>query len=119
MKELLSDLRFATPRTSNFYAASERRVKGNNVAVYAIAQCNVNISQTVCAECLSVRTTTLSGCLPNTFGRAIDAGCFMRYSSTAFFRNNQTIDLTPFLKDGKTYFLGITFNIFVFYVRYL
>ncbi|XP_023767378.2 cold-responsive protein kinase 1 [Lactuca sativa] len=101
VKELLSDLRFATPRTSNFYAASERRVKGNNVAVYAIAQCNVNISQTVCAECLSVRTTTLSGCLPNTFGRAIDAGCFMRYSSTAFFRNNQTIDLTPFLKDGR------------------
>ncbi|CAI9272121.1 unnamed protein product [Lactuca saligna] len=101
VKELLSDLRFATPRTSNFYAASSRRVKGNNVAVYAIAQCNVNISKPVCAECLSVRATTLLGCLPNTFGRAIDAGCFMRYSRTAFFRNNQSIDLTPFLKDGR------------------
>ncbi|XP_024974870.1 cysteine-rich receptor-like protein kinase 2 [Cynara cardunculus var. scolymus] len=102
VKELLSDLRVATPRTPDFYAASTRRLKGSNSTVYAIAQCNVNISQNVCAECLSIRSTTLANCLPNTFGRAIDAGCFMRYSSNAFFRDNQTTDLTPFLKDGNS-----------------
>ncbi|KAJ9541186.1 hypothetical protein OSB04_027692 [Centaurea solstitialis] len=102
VKDLLSDLRVATPRTPDFYAASTRRLKGSNATVYAIAQCNVNISQSVCAECLSIRSTTLANCLPNTFGRAIDAGCFMRYSNNAFFRDNQTTDLTPFLKDGNS-----------------
>lgn len=102
VKELLLDLRIATPRTPDFYAASTRRLKGSNATVYAIAQCNVNISQSVCAECLSIRSTTLANCLPNTFGRAIDAGCFMRYSNNAFFRDNQTTDLTPFLKDGNS-----------------
>ncbi|KAI3747603.1 hypothetical protein L6452_10117 [Arctium lappa] len=102
VRELLSDLRVATPRTPDFYAASTRRLKGSNATVYAIAQCNVNISQSVCAECLSIRSTTLANCLPNTFGRAIDAGCFMRYSNNAFFRDNQTTDLTPFLKDENS-----------------
>lgn len=115
--KLLSDLRVATPKMSDFYAASIQHATGSNVRVYAIAQCNINISQSDCAECLSIRTATLSDCLPNTFGRAIDVGCFMRYSNTAFFRDNQTTDLTPFLKDGKTSFLQMTFN--VLYLRCL
>lgn len=78
-----------------------RHVTGSNVTAYAIAQCNLNVSKSNCAECLSIRSTTLFDCLPNTFGRAIDAGCFMRYSNTAFFRDNQTTDLKPFLKDGE------------------
>ncbi|KAL8211247.1 hypothetical protein R6Q57_005684 [Mikania cordata] len=102
VKKLLSDLRIATPRKPDFYAASTREVTGSNVTVYAIAQCNVNISKRDCAECLSIRSETLSVCLSSTFGRAIDAGCFMRYSNTAFFRNNQTTDLRPFLKDGNS-----------------
>ncbi|PWA58332.1 Concanavalin A-like lectin/glucanase, subgroup [Artemisia annua] len=99
---LLSNLRVATPRTPQFYAASTRRVTGSNLTIYAISQCNINISQSDCAKCLSIRSTTLSDCLPNTNGRAIDAGCFMRYSNTAFFRDNQTTDLTPFLEDGDS-----------------
>nr|GEU35724.1 cysteine-rich receptor-like protein kinase 2 [Tanacetum cinerariifolium] len=102
VKKLLSDLRVATPRTPEFYAASTRRVTGSNVTIYAISQCNINISQSDCAKCVSIRSTTLSECLPSTTGRAIDAGCFMRYSNTAFFRDNQTTDLTPFLKDGNS-----------------
>ncbi|KAK9049261.1 hypothetical protein SSX86_031772 [Deinandra increscens subsp. villosa] len=100
--KLLSDLRVATPRMPGFYAASTRKVTGSNVTVYAIAQCHINISQSACAECLSIRSTTLSNCLPYISGRAIEAGCFMRYSNTAFFRDNQTTDLTPFLKSGKS-----------------
>ncbi|KAL8240370.1 hypothetical protein R6Q59_013725 [Mikania micrantha] len=102
VKKLLSNLQVATPRTPDFYAASIREVKGSNVTVYAIAQCNLNITQRDCKECLSIRSKTLSDCLPKTLGRAIDAGCFMRYSNVAFFRDNQTTDLTPFLKDGNS-----------------
>lgn len=104
VKNLLSDLRVATPRTPDYYASSTRRVS-SNVTVYAIAQCHMNISQSDCARCLSISSTTLQDCLPNTFGRAIDAGCFMRYSNIAFFRDNQSTDLAPFLKDGETLLL--------------
>ncbi|KAI3722972.1 hypothetical protein L2E82_34221 [Cichorium intybus] len=102
VKSVLSDLRVATPRTTNFYAAATRRITDINATIYAIAQCDVNITQSVCAECLSVRRTTLFNCLPNTVGRAIDAGCFMRYSNTAFFRDNQSTDLAQFLNDGTS-----------------
>ncbi|KAK9071498.1 hypothetical protein SSX86_010067 [Deinandra increscens subsp. villosa] len=102
VREMLSDLRVATPRIPDFYVASTRKVAGTNVTVYAIAQCNLNISHNDCAECLWLRSRTLSDCLPYTFGRAINTGCFMRYSNAAFFKSNQTIDLTPFLKAGKS-----------------
>ncbi|KAI3775683.1 hypothetical protein L1987_45432 [Smallanthus sonchifolius] len=102
VKNLLSDLRVATPRIPDFYAASTRKVIGSNATVYAIAQCNLNITHSDCAKCLSIRSTTLQDCLPNTFGRAIDPGCFMRYSDIPFFRDNQTTDLTPFIKNGNS-----------------
>nr|XP_043632315.1 cysteine-rich receptor-like protein kinase 2 [Erigeron canadensis] len=101
VKKVLSDLRVATPRKPDFYGASMRQVTGSNLKVYAIAQCNINITKSDCAECLSIRTSTLSDCLPSTIGRAFDAGCFMRYSNTAFFRDNQTTDLKPFLKGDQ------------------
>ncbi|KAI3794381.1 hypothetical protein L1987_37012 [Smallanthus sonchifolius] len=74
VKNLLSDLRVATPRRPDFYAASTRQVAGSNVIL----------------------------CLQNTNGRSTDPGCFMRYSNTAFFRDSQATDLTPFLKDGNS-----------------
>ncbi|KVH87918.1 Concanavalin A-like lectin/glucanase, subgroup [Cynara cardunculus var. scolymus] len=99
---LFSDLQIATPKTSNFFVASARQLTGSNVTVYAIAQCSRNLSQSVCVDCLKIRHRSLDGCLPNTFGRAIDSGCFMRYSETPFFGVNQTTDIAPFLKNGSS-----------------
>ncbi|KAJ9564750.1 hypothetical protein OSB04_000716 [Centaurea solstitialis] len=101
-KGLFSDLQIAAPKTSNFFAASARRLTSTNATVYALAQCSRNLSQSVCVDCLKVRHRTLDGCLPNTFGRAIDSGCFMRYSETPFFGVNQTTDITPFLENGSS-----------------
>lgn len=98
---LLSDLRTAAPRTSNFYAASTRRISNSNGTVYAIAQCNLNLNQSICEDCLDSRYTSLGACIPGTTGRAVDIGCFMRYSRTPFFRKNQTTDITRLLGDGE------------------
>ncbi|KAF5798404.1 putative protein kinase RLK-Pelle-DLSV family [Helianthus annuus] len=110
VEDLMSDLRTAAPRIPNYYAASTRRVTNGNRTVYAIAQCNLNLSQSVCQECLNSRYSSLDACLPGTNGRAVDNGCFMRYSSTPFFGLNQTTDLTPFLGDDdsskKWYIIG-------------
>ncbi|CAI9272112.1 unnamed protein product [Lactuca saligna] len=99
---LISDLRKATPRTSDFYAASTRALPGRSRTVYGIAQCNLNLSQSVCEDCLTPRYSSLDDCLPSTNGWTINNGCFMRYSSTPFFRLNQTTNITPLLWDGNS-----------------
>ncbi|KAJ3682312.1 hypothetical protein LUZ60_014885 [Juncus effusus] len=93
---LVSDLAKAVPKTAKFFAAVERD------GLYGTAQCVETLTKSTCAQCLQVAVTNIDGCLPEPNGRAIDAGCFMRYSNDAFFTNNQTIDITPFLSSGKS-----------------
>ncbi|XP_023767473.1 cold-responsive protein kinase 1 [Lactuca sativa] len=95
---LLSDIKDATPKTSNFYVASTRKITNGNGTVYAIAQCVENTSQTICQNCINAAYNDLSNCLPNTEGRSIYMGCFSRYSVTPFFNDNQTIDITNLSK---------------------
>jgi hypothetical protein len=102
-KELLADLQVATPRINGFFAASKKQVVGGvgNATVYAVAQCAETVSETGCQDCLTVAVGNAEVCLPNTDGRAIDAGCFLRYSDTPFFADNQTTNITPFLGNGE------------------
>jgi len=97
-QQVLMDLQIATPKITGFYAATKTQVAGG--AIYAIAQCAETLTQDSCLDCLSVEHSSIQGCLPKTNGRAFDAGCFMRYSETPFFADNQTIDINPFLKQG-------------------
>ncbi|KAI3747601.1 hypothetical protein L6452_10116 [Arctium lappa] len=99
---LLSDIKDATPRTSNFYVASTRQITNGNGMVYSIAQCVENTSQAICQTCLDTSYTYLYNCLRNTEGRSINMGCFARYSETPFFSDNQTIDITSFLKGNSS-----------------
>ncbi|KAK9062118.1 hypothetical protein SSX86_019303 [Deinandra increscens subsp. villosa] len=112
VKELLSDIRVATPRTSDFYIASTRQVaSGANATIYAIAQCVENASHTICKNCLGTAYNKLYRCLPADEGRAINMACFMRYSKFPFFQNNQTINLIPFLDKGSSSKPGIIIGV--------
>ncbi|XP_076927409.1 cysteine-rich receptor-like protein kinase 3 [Bidens hawaiensis] len=102
VENLLSDIRDATPRTSNYYVAYTRQVSTNNAAVYAIAQCVKNISQAICRGCLNTAYNNLQGCLPGKEGSAVDFFCFMRYSDTPFFQSNQTTNIISFLSRGSS-----------------
>nr|KYP76040.1 Cysteine-rich receptor-like protein kinase 3 [Cajanus cajan] len=93
------DLQIATPKISGFYAATKTEVAGGS-AIYAIAQCVETATEANCLTCLQIGYNNLQSCLPSAEGRAYDAGCFMRYSTTPFFADNQTIDITPFFKQG-------------------
>ncbi|KAJ6861645.1 hypothetical protein NC651_037652 [Populus alba x Populus x berolinensis] len=95
---LLGDLQVATPRIDGFFAASKREVAGSNVSVYGIAQCVQTIDSAGCQACMEVAYKNIQRCPPNADGRALDSGCFMRYSVKPFFADNQTINLLPFLK---------------------
>ncbi|KAF8398758.1 hypothetical protein HHK36_014616 [Tetracentron sinense] len=96
---LLADLLVATPRIVSLFAAATKR-EGGGAAVYGVAQCALTLSKATCEECLSVAYGNIQSCPPNADGRAVDAGCFMRYSDTSFFSDNQTTNLIPFLRKG-------------------
>ncbi|KAL2333158.1 hypothetical protein Fmac_014371 [Flemingia macrophylla] len=97
-QQVLKDLQIATPKITGYFAATKTQLAGG--AIYAIAQCAETVTESGCLDCLTVGYDNIHGCLPNTNGTAFDAGCFMRYSETAFFADNQTIDITPFLRKG-------------------
>nr|XP_011459210.1 PREDICTED: cysteine-rich receptor-like protein kinase 2 [Fragaria vesca subsp. vesca] len=100
-EELLMDLQVATSNINGFFTASKVVVSGSaNTTIYGVAQCAETTSQTGCLDCLKVAYTNVQSCLPDTDGRAVDAGCFLRYSATSFFPDNQTTNITPFLKKG-------------------
>ncbi|CAI0392726.1 unnamed protein product [Linum tenue] len=108
VEHLLSDLITATPKINGFYAASKRElVPGGgggggdgNVTVYGVAQCVETISQKSCQDCLKLGFTDVQRCFSNTAARSINVGCFLRFSNSPFFRDNQTTDLLPFLRNG-------------------
>ncbi|KAF7130409.1 hypothetical protein RHSIM_Rhsim10G0182200 [Rhododendron simsii] len=93
---LLTDLETATPRINGYFAAATRAVSGGGT-VYAVAQCVQSVSESGCLGCLQVAYGNIQSCPPYTDGRAIDPGCFFRYSDTAFFGANKTTNITPFL----------------------
>ncbi|XP_024975572.1 cold-responsive protein kinase 1-like [Cynara cardunculus var. scolymus] len=111
VEDLLSDIQVATPRTSDFYIASTRQVPNGNATVYAIGQCVENVSENICKNCLSTAYNNLYSCLPADEGRAINVGCFMRYSELPFFQDNQTINLIPFLGEGSSSKSGIIIGV--------
>lgn len=105
-EELIADLEVATPRINGFYVAYKTDVVGGaGSTVYGVAQCVETASEAACKECLQVANTNINSCLPSTNGRAVDAGCFLRYSNIAFFAENQTTNITPFLKDGEAFLI--------------
>ncbi|KAF7130804.1 hypothetical protein RHSIM_Rhsim10G0181800 [Rhododendron simsii] len=97
---LLMDLETATPRINGYFAAATRAVSVGGSTVYAVAQCAQSVSESGCLGCLQVAYGNIQSCPPDTNGRAVDAGCFFRYSDTAFFGANQTTNITPFLGVG-------------------
>jgi hypothetical protein len=104
VKELLADLQVATPRIKGFFAASKKEVVGgvsNATVVYAVAQCVETVGEKGCQDCLTLASTNAERCLPGAVARAVDAGCFLRYSDTPFFADNQTTNILPFLGNGE------------------
>ncbi|KAM5572009.1 cysteine-rich receptor-like protein kinase 1 [Rosa sericea] len=59
--------------------------RGGVESVYALAQCWRTISEKGCRDCLEEAGKILRGCLPGKQGRAMLAGCYMRYSTERFY----------------------------------
>lgn len=53
--------------------------------VYALAQCWNTLGNNGCRDCLKNAAKKVRGCLTNNEGRALNAGCYLRYSTRKFF----------------------------------
>ncbi|CAN6287941.1 unnamed protein product [Urochloa humidicola] len=94
-RALVADLAAAVPHVPGLAAATA------SGGMYATAQCVETVGESGCAQCLKVALGNIEGCPPNTDGRAVDVGCFMRYSDKPFFPANATVDLAPYLRSGE------------------
>ncbi|GLT50373.1 hypothetical protein SLA2020_238630 [Shorea laevis] len=66
------------------YARAQVVVPGTNESAYVLADCWKSLSQNSCRMCLQNASASILGCLPWSEGRAINTGCFMRYSDKDF-----------------------------------
>ncbi|TVU34106.1 hypothetical protein EJB05_15934, partial [Eragrostis curvula] len=60
------------------------------LAAYALAQCWQNLNTSSCAACLSSAAASVAKCAPAEEGRALFAGCFIRYSTTPFWNSRDS-----------------------------
>uniref|UniRef100_A0A7N0TMU8 Cysteine-rich receptor-like protein kinase 42 n=1 Tax=Kalanchoe fedtschenkoi TaxID=63787 RepID=A0A7N0TMU8_KALFE len=60
--------------------------------VYALAQCWESLSSAGCRECLRNASRELQGCAPKSAeGRAMNAGCYLRYSTQKFYSDGDDL----------------------------
>ncbi|KAL2510409.1 Cysteine-rich receptor-like protein kinase 2 [Forsythia ovata] len=70
---------------SNGYARAQVAVSGTaNESAYVLANCWRTLSASFCRACLENASASILGCLPWSEGRALNTGCFVRYSDTNF-----------------------------------
>ncbi|KAL5100584.1 hypothetical protein RYX36_004911 [Vicia faba] len=55
-----------------------------NESAYVLADCWRNLNSRSCKACLEHASSSILRCLPSSEGRALNTGCFMRYSDTDF-----------------------------------
>ncbi|KAJ9554559.1 hypothetical protein OSB04_018604 [Centaurea solstitialis] len=72
------------PRSRDLFARKEMVVAGSNKTVYVLANCWLTLSPGSCRACLENASASISKCLPWSEGRALNTGCYMRYSDTNF-----------------------------------
>ncbi|KAK9276791.1 hypothetical protein L1049_006327 [Liquidambar formosana] len=75
----------STALNNNGYARAEVAVSGTaNQSAYVLANCWRTLNTSACKACLENASTSILGCLPWSEGRALNTGCFMRYSDIDF-----------------------------------
>lgn len=70
---------------NNGSARVELQVSGaSNASAYVLADCWKTLDVNSCRTCLENASNSILGCLPWSEGRALNTGCFMRYSDINF-----------------------------------
>jgi hypothetical protein len=85
VNHLVRNLSLEAPKNDGFSVGSANK---GNVTVYGLAQCWKFANRTGCEECLANAVARIGSCAPKGEGRALLAGCYMRYSTQKFYYNS-------------------------------
>lgn len=80
-------------RDGRFLAGRMGTARGGGAVVYAAGECLPVLGTVECRQCLESALRNVRGCLPEAGGRAVESGCFMRFSSQQFFNGSLAVDL--------------------------
>ncbi|KAL8035844.1 hypothetical protein ABFX02_12G122500 [Erythranthe guttata] len=84
VRRALNDAVLTAPE-KNGYGRAEVAVSGDgNGSAYVLADCWRTLNASACRSCLKKASSSVMKCLPLSNGRALNAGCFLRYSNTNF-----------------------------------
>ncbi|KAK3439929.1 hypothetical protein EUGRSUZ_B00264 [Eucalyptus grandis] len=81
---VLRNVSTSAVRNKGFAVAGEDGI-GGVAGVYALAQCWSTLDAGGCRVCLENATSRARSCAPREEARAMNAGCFLRYSTTRFY----------------------------------
>ncbi|OVA20753.1 Protein kinase domain [Macleaya cordata] len=88
-RKAVLDAAAMAPRNGG-YAKSQALVSGSvNESAYVLANCWRRLNSSSCKACLDNAAMSVMGCLPWSEGRALNTGCFMRYSDIDFLNAEQ------------------------------
>ncbi|XP_057774572.1 cysteine-rich receptor-like protein kinase 3 isoform X1 [Salvia miltiorrhiza] len=85
VSELLRNVTAEGPRNNGFFTGF---VSNGNLSVYGLAQCWESVRGSGCVNCLESAASRVNSCPPKEEGRALNAGCYLRYSTTKFYNNS-------------------------------
>ncbi|ESW29353.1 hypothetical protein PHAVU_002G063700 [Phaseolus vulgaris] len=111
------------------YARGNVAVEGaTNQSVYVLADCWRTLDKRSCKACLENAFFSLLGCLPWSEGRALNTGCFMRYSDTDFLdkeqetgssRGNVVVIVVAVVSSVIVSVVGVTIGVYIWKQRYI
>ncbi|KAH9720288.1 cysteine-rich receptor-like protein kinase 1 [Citrus sinensis] len=90
--EVITNVTIVTKRNGRF---GQVEGKGGIATVYALAQCLKFLDNKGCSQCLDEAALRLKGCSKSGEGRAMFAGCYVRFSTERFFNPNYQKKETP------------------------
>ncbi|KAJ1399501.1 Serine-threonine/tyrosine-protein kinase, catalytic domain [Sesbania bispinosa] len=111
------------------YARGKVAVSGTtNESAYVLADCWRNLDTSSCKACLENASSSILGCLPLSEGRALNTGCFMRYSDTDFLnkeqengssRGNVVVIVVAVVSSLIVSVVGVTIGVYIWKQRYI
>ncbi|OWM76085.1 cysteine-rich receptor-like protein kinase 2 [Punica granatum] len=114
---------------NNGYARTElARSGGVNESAYVLADCWRTLDPSSCRACLENASASILKCLPWSEGRALNTGCFMRYSDTNFLnkepgkgsnRGTIIVIVVSVVSSLVVLAVGITIGVFIWKQRYI
>ncbi|RZC79652.1 hypothetical protein C5167_042225 [Papaver somniferum] len=88
-------------------------IKSGLATVYSMAQCWKPLSSHKCKECLDEAAHEIRNCTPSIEGRSLNAGCYLRYSTTKFYSTvAENMNDTGFSHIGVTVAIALAASAF-------